>query len=226
MGDERMPKKYWIKEKDLVVAHVVNLILTGKIRTGDRIDRNVIAKDLGLSRVPIQEAMVQLEHDGIISTRYHRGAFVERFDAATILEHHEIYGLLNGLAAERAAADPECQIVDQLQSALDTMKSSIDPQTFQEAGWQYRQTIYASYAGPRLLALIRASQSFTPREFWSAYFGSHEQMIELYEEETDAIRRHDPVAARAVNLRRAALLGSLMRDELTRSGVFGNLHSQ
>jgi len=70
-----MPKKYGVKEKDLVVSHVVNLLLTGKLRSGDRIDRNEIAQELGLSRVPIQEAVVQLEHDGILSTRYHRGAY-------------------------------------------------------------------------------------------------------------------------------------------------------
>jgi len=75
-----MPKKYGVKEKDLVVSHVVNLVLTGKLRSGDRVDRNEIANDLGLSRVPIQEAVVQLEHDGILSTQYHRGAYVERFD--------------------------------------------------------------------------------------------------------------------------------------------------
>src|SRR3978361_2193793 len=92
-----MPKKYGMKEKDQVVTHVLNLVLTGKLRSGDRVDRNEIAQGLGMSRVPIQEALVQLEHDGIVSTRYHRGAFVERFDEATILEHHEIYGLLNGL---------------------------------------------------------------------------------------------------------------------------------
>ena len=84
-----MPKKYGVKEKDQVVAHIVNLVLTGKLRTGDRVDRNEIANDLGLSRVPMQEAIVQLEHDGLLSTSYHRGAFVERFDEDTIREHHE-----------------------------------------------------------------------------------------------------------------------------------------
>lgn len=54
-----MPKKYGVKEKDLVVSHVVNLVLTGKLRSGDRVDRNEIAQELGLSRVPIQEAVVQ-----------------------------------------------------------------------------------------------------------------------------------------------------------------------
>ncbi len=84
-----MPKKYGVKEKDLVVTYVVNLILTGKLRSGDRLDRNEIAEDLGISRVPIQEAVVQLEHDGIVSTQYHRGAFIHRFDDAVLREHHE-----------------------------------------------------------------------------------------------------------------------------------------
>jgi DNA-binding GntR family transcriptional regulator len=221
-----MPKKYGVKEKDLVVAHVVNLVLTGKMRTGDRIDRNEVAKDLGVSRVPIQEAMVQLEHDGIISTRYHRGAFVERFDEATILEHHEIYGLLNGLAAERAAADPTGRIVEPLESLLETMRANTDARSFQEAGWDYRQTIYDEYAGPRLLALIRGSQSFIPRTFWTAYQGSTDEMLALYEDETDAIRRHDPVAVRAANLRRGELLGKIMLAELARRGVIGDLRSQ
>ena len=79
-----MPKKYGVKEKDLVVSHVVNLLLTGKLRSGDRVDRNEIAQELGLSRVPIQEAVVQLEHDGVLSTQYHRGAYVERFDESVV----------------------------------------------------------------------------------------------------------------------------------------------
>ena len=102
-----MPKKYGVKEKDLVVSHVVNLVLTGKLRSGDRVDRNEIAQELGLSRVPIQEAVVQLEHDGILSTPYHRGAYVERFDESVVREHHELYGLLSGLALAFARASGE-----------------------------------------------------------------------------------------------------------------------
>src|SRR3990170_6700704 len=109
-----MPKKYGVKEKDLVVSHVVNLVLTGKLRSGDRVDRNEIAHELGLSRVPIQDAVVQLEHDGILSTQYHRGAYVERFDESVVREHHELYGLLIGTASARAAVAADPQILEQL----------------------------------------------------------------------------------------------------------------
>src|SRR5215211_8857643 len=109
-----MPKRYGIKEKDQVVSHLINLVLTGKLRSGDRVDRNEIAHELGVSRVPIQEAVVQLEHDGILSTRYHRGAFVERFDESVVREHHELYGLLSGIASARAAVDASEKTADQL----------------------------------------------------------------------------------------------------------------
>ena len=114
-----MPKRYGVKEKDQVVSHIINLVLTGKLRSGDRVDRNEIAHELGLSRVPIQEAVVQLEHDGILSTRYHRGAFVERFDESVVLEHHELHGILLGIASARAAMDPRPHVLSQLDSLTD-----------------------------------------------------------------------------------------------------------
>jgi len=218
----QMPKKYGVKEKDLVVAHVVSLILTGKLRSGDRIDRNEIAHTLGLSRVPIQEAVVQLEHDGILSTRYHRGAFVERFDEAVVMEYHEVYGMLNGIASARAAADPECRVIERLDALMPTLRNAYSSPAFADAGWEFRRIISEEYAGPRLLANIRASQAFIPRESWVTYLGVAEELLPLYEQETEAIRHHDVDAARAVNLERANLMARVMLDDLRRRGVLGS----
>jgi DNA-binding GntR family transcriptional regulator len=215
-----MPKKYGVKEKDLVVTHVINLVLTGKLRSGDRVDRNEIAHELGLSRVPIQEAVVQLEHDGILSTQYHRGAYVERFDEAVVREHHEIYGLLNGIASARAAADPNATIVDRLDALMDVMRSNREARPFQEAGWQFRTAINEEYSGPRLLALIRASQAFVPRTFWVTYLHNYEELLAHFEAEIDAIHRGDPDAARAVNVARSEMMARVLLGELVRRGVF------
>src|SRR4029079_9012473 len=107
-----MPKRYGVKEKDQVVSHIINLVLTGKLRSGDRVDRNEIAHELGLSRVPIQEAVVQLEHDGVLSTQYQRGAYVQQCDAHVAREHHELHGLVSGIASARAAEDALLRIVE------------------------------------------------------------------------------------------------------------------
>src|ERR1700755_1270489 len=164
-----MPKKYGIKEKDLVVSHVVNLILTGKLRSGDRLDRNEIAEDLGLSRVPVQEAVVELELRGVVSTRYHRGAFVERFDEGVVREHHEIYGVLNGIPSARAATARRPELVDELRVVLTALQATAQTRGFHEHTWRYRRRINEEYAGPRLQAAIRASRTLVPRTFWTAH---------------------------------------------------------
>ena len=214
-----MPKKYGVKEKDLVVSHVVNLILTGKLRSGDRMDRNEIAHELGVSRVPIQEAVVQLEHDGILSTQYHRGAYVELFDESVVREHHEIYGTLSGIASARAAEAQNPEHLRQLESLLATMRANVDSRAFQEAAWQFRVLINEEYSGPRLLAVIRGSQSFMPRAFWIAYVNNHQDLLEFFEAEFDALRCGDGEAARTANKGRAETMGRIMLAELVRRGV-------
>jgi DNA-binding GntR family transcriptional regulator len=214
-----MPKKYGTKEKDLVVSHVVNLVLTGKLRSGDRLDRNEIAEQLGLSRVPVQEAVGELEHIGVLSTRYHRGAFVERFDDGVVREHHEVYGVLNGIASARAATDHRPAIVDQLRTRMDALQASRESRGFHEHTWRYRTTINDAYAGPRLAAAIHASQTLMPRTFWTAYLGSHDELLPFYVAETAAIADGDTDAARAACVGRAEAMGRIMLTELIRRRV-------
>jgi DNA-binding GntR family transcriptional regulator len=215
-----MPKKYGVKEKDQVVNHVLNMVLTGKLRTGDRVDRNEIALGLGVSRVPIQEALVQLEHDGVVSTRYHRGAFVERFDEATVLEHHELDGMLNGIASARAATNPTPRILGQLDALMRAMRAARDARAFCELTAEYRRTVNDEYAGPRLHATLRASQNLIPHAFWMTYQNNRDDMLPYYEEETSAIQRRDPEAARAACVGRSYLMAQTMLAELFRRRVF------
>ncbi len=215
-----MPKKYGVKEKDQVVSHIVNLVLTGRLRTGDRVDRNEIAEDLGVSRVPIQEAVVQLEHDGLLCTRYHRGTFVERFDEAAVFEQHELYGMLNGIASARAAANPTPAVLSQLDALLQSMQKAKEWRGFQDAAWKYRRTIADQYAGPRLHAAIRAAQTFLPRAFCSTYKDIHRDVLPFYEDQNAAIHRGDPDGARAACLGRSQLMAQAMLAELVRRRVF------
>jgi DNA-binding GntR family transcriptional regulator len=215
-----MPKKYGAKEKDQVVGYILKQMVTGKLRTGDRVDRNEIARDLGMSRVPIQEAVVQLEHDGVLSTRYHRGVFVERFDEHTVLEQHELNGVLNGMASARAAANPTPRILDQLDAIMRSLRSAKEPRLFHQAGRKYRRAINDEYAGPRLHAAIRASQSLIPRAFLLNYPNIVGKMLPFYEDETAAIRHRDPAAARAACSACAGLMAEVIITELVRRGVF------
>jgi DNA-binding GntR family transcriptional regulator len=220
-----MPKRYGVKEKDLVVAHILDLLLTGRLRSGDRVDRNEIAAALGLSRVPVQEALVQLEHDGILESRYHRGAFVHRFDAEVLREHHEVHGLLTGVVAARAATDPRPPALDALERSMADMRGSASPREYLEGANLFRDVLINEYAGPRLNAGIRASRSFMPNEFWATNPDGPAQLLPIAETEYAAIRAHHPAVARQTCMDRADLMADVLVLELHRRGVFTDLDS-
>lgn len=76
------------------------------------------------------------------------------------------------------------------------------------------------YAGPRLHAMIRASQELIPRAFKVSYQGGHGDVLPFYEDETAAIHRRDPEAARAACVGRSYGTAQAMLAELSQRRVF------
>ena len=162
-----MPKKYGVKEKDLVVSHVVNLVLTGKLRSGDRVDRNEIAHELGLS------PRADPRGRGAARARRHP------VDAVPPRRVRRTIRRVRGARTPRALRDaqrhrlgarrrrwPTARSSTSSTSLIDVMRSSRESRAFQERRGSSARVINDEYAGPRLQAAIRASQTFIPRAFW------------------------------------------------------------
>ena len=218
-----MPKRYGVKDKDVAVAHIVSGLLDGSLRPGDRIDRTEIATELGMSRVPVQEAVNQLERDGIVAIPYHRGVFLERFDAEVVREHYEIYGLLSAAASARAAARRPAELLTRLRALVAEMAGTAeadDPAQFENLVWEFRRAINQSVSGPRLRAAISTFQGFMPTAFWLACADRRGHMLPLYREELRAIERGDGHGARQVVIRRSEEMAETVIEELYRRGVF------
>lgn len=220
-----MPKRYGVKEKDQVVAHILDMLLSGRLRSGDRVDRNEITVALGLSRVPVQEALVQLEHDGILVTQYHRGAFVQRFDADVLREHHEVHALLVGAAFARAAADRRPAILALLDDTVQAVRDSPSQIAFLANIDRYRGILVDTYAGPRLQAAIKASRSFMPGEFWLTYPPAREVLQPFVEDQIAAVRAGQPDRARRTTLDCLDAMADHFIEDLYKRGVFTDLDS-
>jgi DNA-binding GntR family transcriptional regulator len=59
------------KTSAAVVSYVLEELFDGRLKSGDRIELDAVCAVLGVSRIPVREAMVMLERDGIVSTKYH-----------------------------------------------------------------------------------------------------------------------------------------------------------
>lgn len=89
---------------DLVIAEIRAAILGGDLAPGQRLTQEQLAADLGVSRIPVREALRVLEAEGLVEARSGRGVAVVEFtrdEAADILT---VRGALEGLAARLAAA--------------------------------------------------------------------------------------------------------------------------
>src|SRR5918999_504463 len=73
------------------------------IRPGDPIDDDELAKDLGVGRTPVREALKRLEGDRLVVSYSRRGAFATGMDISDLAHISEIRAQLEPLAARRAA---------------------------------------------------------------------------------------------------------------------------
>ena len=56
--------------------HIFSLLLRRDLRPGDLLDRKQIAEDLGISLIPVSDAVQRLTHEGFLTTRRRQGTFV------------------------------------------------------------------------------------------------------------------------------------------------------
>ena len=98
-SSNRVPRRRNLAED--VAEHIRQEILAGRFRPGDRIDQDAIAVQLGVSRLPVREALIALDQEGLIESIPRRGAYVQRLEREDIADHYQLFGQAAGLAAYR-----------------------------------------------------------------------------------------------------------------------------
>src|SRR3954447_26746631 len=99
---------------DHAAMYIRRLIFEGRLRPGERIPQEQIAQALGVSRIPVREALIALEREGWVTIEMHRGAFINALDEQAVRDHYELFGLVYSFAARRARTRGGDGLVDRL----------------------------------------------------------------------------------------------------------------
>lgn len=91
------------------------MILRGELTPGERIEQDVIADTLGLSRMPIRAALQKLGVEGLVSIHHYRGATVRPFSLRELEELYLVRQELEGLALREAISHITPQILAELE---------------------------------------------------------------------------------------------------------------
>jgi DNA-binding GntR family transcriptional regulator len=91
-----------VSSGEQVRQYVLRLIFDGVLRQGQRLPQDAIANALGVSRIPVREALIALEREGWVTIIKHHGVFVNSLDERVVHDHYELFGLFYGFAVRRA----------------------------------------------------------------------------------------------------------------------------
>jgi DNA-binding GntR family transcriptional regulator len=152
------------KAQDKAYAFLKRQILDGAITADAAIVPDDIGQRLGISRMPVRAALLQLEKEGLITFGDNRRPVVTSLTIPEIVELFEIRVALETLAVERAVVNMDDSTFRSLETKLEAMqRASSDARRWMESHSSFHDTIYEAAGMPRLLAEIhRIRQAIHP----------------------------------------------------------------
>lgn len=130
-------------------------IVEGRIPPGEPLRQDVLAQHFAVSRIPVREALRQLESEGWIDFLPNKGASVRRLDADDVRELYEMRAALESLALRAAMSAHTAATLRLARKAFDEAHAERDPEMYARRNECFHMALYAPAARPRLLELIR-----------------------------------------------------------------------
>jgi DNA-binding GntR family transcriptional regulator len=112
---------------DWVAATLQKAIRNDHFESGEKLDQDLIAEELGVSRTPVREAITKLQHEGLLEVLPHRGAFIAEISRRDIREVYESRRLLEPeVVLQVTPVIPE-SVLNELEERLDETPAQFDP---------------------------------------------------------------------------------------------------
>ncbi len=180
---------------DEVAAYVRDLILTGTLRPGTRIDQEAIASALDVSRSPIREALVILGQEGLLDVTPRRGASVAHIAPEDIVDHYELYGVVAGRAAAMAAETLKDDQLAELEAIHAQFSEHRAGDDLSRLNFEFHR-ILNTVAPRRTRWLLRLLERSVPTDYYEFADGWDRRAIDQHAAILDAVLARDPDGAR------------------------------
>jgi len=148
-GSEGLPRG------EVAYRYVRSAIQRGDFKPGERLREIDLARQIGLSRTPIREALSRLESDGLVTHDAIRGVVVAELDHNMVTELYYMREVLEGTAARlvaQHASDVEISILDDLCQQYEAALG--DETALKTANRRFHETLYRCSHNRYLLNMV------------------------------------------------------------------------
>lgn len=203
--------------RDAILAEIES----GALKAGERVIQEQVAAALGVSRQPVQQALLLLRNQGVLREAPGRGLIVAALDPDEVEHMYAMRAVIEGLAARRAAETNAERAARQGPPLIEAGRKAVASGSVPKlvaADMRFHELIYTLSGNPLVAPAMAAHWSATqrvmgevllrdeaPRDIWD----QHEAML-------DAIVRGDGEEAEALARRHITQAGDYMVARLRR----------
>lgn len=138
-------------------AELRRRILAGEIVAGAQLRQGALAEDLGISRIPLREAFLQLEAEGLVRIQAHKGAIVAKLTFDEIDELFDLRASIEPGLLRRSAPHLSQDDFQRLHALLDEYTQELRQENVQrwgELNAEFHRQLYRHAGRPRSIALV------------------------------------------------------------------------
>lgn len=185
-----------------VYDRIKAMATTFRLRPGERVNELELARQLGVSRTPVREALLRLAEAGLVEIFPQSGTFVARIPVAAIPEAVVIRKSLEGTTVEKATAIARPEDIARLDAVIARQRVHAglsETSLFHEQDEAFHEAIAAIAGYPGIWALLKTVklQIDRARRLTLPALGRMDSVIEEHVTIRNAIAAHDQDAAHA-----------------------------
>jgi DNA-binding GntR family transcriptional regulator len=202
-------------------------ILTGQLAPRQRLVLEEIAQQLGVSSMPVREALAVLESEGLVDALPRRGFRVATILRQDIADVFEVHAHLSGILAHRAAqvfTDEDVSTLLGIQREIEAVatghgESAVVTSRVEELNFAFHRHITERAEGTRLRWFLRASLRFVPPRYYLTIPGWISATLEDHPHIIDALEARDSERARQVMSDHILRGGALVLEQMPADSV-------
>jgi DNA-binding GntR family transcriptional regulator len=150
---------------DMVYEVLRESILTGVFRPGERLRQDQLAEAIGVSRIPVRSALMQLDSEGLITFNAYRGAVVNKLTPDQMREIYSIRTVLEAHALRNAMGDMTPERLEHLEQLAHELNEVRDGEEFLVRRNEFYSELYDVDRQPYLVGLIERLRAEAGR-YW------------------------------------------------------------
>jgi len=186
-------------------------ILSGEIPEGVQLRQEQLAAEFGISKVPVREALHQLEAEGFVTQQFHRGAVVAGLSPGEVLEIFQLRAQIEIWLVELGMNAATVEDIEEARKLAQSIGLVEDPAQLPDINWEFHQALYKPSGKAFTIEHLRKLYSQIERYVRLQYsFGQtkeavvieHLELLSLYERKDVSIKDHlkEHILGQAVKL--------------------------